>query len=100
MTDRCQLNLRLDGRRDLLDSIKEIAASEGLSLNAYVIKVLEQAAKNVTIDVHEQEQKNSKIANTEGTSQVVLDKALDTLLDNKLAAKLAEFEERLGKLNA
>jgi hypothetical protein len=39
--DRVQLNLRLDGRRDLLESCKEVAASEGLSLNAWVIKQLE-----------------------------------------------------------
>ncbi len=41
MTDRCQLNLRLDGRRDLLESCKEVAAAQGLSLNAWVIKQLE-----------------------------------------------------------
>ena len=41
MTDRCQLNLRLDGRRDLLESCKEVAAAEGLSLNAWVVKQLE-----------------------------------------------------------
>jgi len=41
MTDRCQLNLRLDGRRDLLESCKEIAAAQGLSLNAWVVRQLE-----------------------------------------------------------
>lgn len=41
MTDRCQLNLRLDGRRDLLESCKEVAAAQGLSLNAWVIRQLE-----------------------------------------------------------
>jgi len=48
MTDRCQLNLRLDGRRDLLETIKEVAAAEGLSLNAWVIRTLEQAITNPT----------------------------------------------------
>ena len=41
MIDRVQLNLRLDGRRDLLELCKEVAASQGLSLNAWVIKQLE-----------------------------------------------------------
>jgi hypothetical protein len=43
MTDRCQLNLRLDGRRDLLETIKDVAAAEGLSVNAWVIRTLEIA---------------------------------------------------------
>jgi predicted HicB family RNase H-like nuclease len=46
MADRVQLNLRLDGRRDLLETIKEVAAAEGLSVNAWVVKTLEQAASN------------------------------------------------------
>jgi chromosome segregation ATPase len=41
MTNRLQLNLRLDGRRDLLELCKEVAATQGLSLNAWVIKQLE-----------------------------------------------------------
>jgi len=43
MLERIQLNLRLDGRRDLLDAIKIVAASEGLSANAFIVKVLEGA---------------------------------------------------------
>ena len=46
MTDRLQLNLRLDGKRDLLETVKETAASEGLSVNAWVIKTLERATSN------------------------------------------------------
>jgi len=41
MTKRLQLNLRLDGRHDLLELCKEVAATQGLSLNAWVIKQLE-----------------------------------------------------------
>ncbi|MEG4121867.1 hypothetical protein QUA43_30920 [Microcoleus sp. N9_B4] len=48
MTDRCQLNLRLDGRRDLLESCKEVAAAQGLSLNAWVIKQLELGVSGST----------------------------------------------------
>ena len=89
MTDRCQLNLRLDGRRDLLETIKEVAAAEGLSVNAWVVKTLEQAASNPT-------------PKSEGTRSTPADiePMLDTMLDNKLATKFASFEERLGKLSA
>ncbi|MDP8935107.1 MAG: hypothetical protein M3N42_13445 [Cyanobacteriota bacterium] len=91
MTDRCQLNLRLDGRRDLLETIKEVAAAEGLSVNAWVIRTLEQAAANPT----------PKSKGTHATPAVVdIEPLIDTMLDNKLAAKLASFEERLGKLRA
>ena len=91
MTDRVQLNLRLDGRRDLLETIKEVAASEGLSVNAWVVKTLEQAASNPT-------------PKSEGTHPALpitdIESLLDKVLENKLAAKLASFEERLGKLRA
>jgi hypothetical protein len=92
MTDRCQLNLRLDGRRDLLETIKEVAAAEGLSLNAWVIRTLEQALTNPT----------SKSEGTRSAPAVAddIELALDNMLDKKLAAKLASFEERLGKLRA
>jgi hypothetical protein len=92
MTDRCQLNLRLDGRRDLLKTIKEVAAAEGLSLNAWVIRTLEQAIANPT----------PKSEGTRSAPAVAddIELALDTMLDKKLAAKLASFEERLGKLRA
>jgi hypothetical protein len=89
MTDRCQLNLRLDGRRDLLETIKEVAAVEGLGVNAWVVKTLEQAAFNLT-------------PKSEGTHPTPLlayiEPLLDTMLDEKLAAKLVSFDERLGKL--
>jgi len=91
MTDRVQLNLRLDGRRDLLETIKEVAAAEGLSVNAWVVKTLEQAASNPT----------PKSEGTHPTPPVAdIEPPLDRMLDNKLAAKLASFEERLGKLRA
>ena len=91
MTDRCQLNLRLDRRRDLLETIKEVAAAEGLSVNAWVIRTLEQAASNPT----------PKSEGTDATPAVEnIEPLLDKMLDKKLAAKLATFEERLGKLRA
>jgi len=91
MADRVQLNLRLNGRRDLLETIKEVAAAEGLSVNAWVVKTLEQAASNPT-------------PKSEGTHPAPpvpdIEPWLDRMLDKKLAAKLASFEERLGKLRA
>jgi hypothetical protein len=91
MADRVQLNLRLDGRRDLLETIKEVAAAEGLSVNAWVVKTLEQAASN-------------PILKSEGTHPAPpvadIEPLLDKMLDNKVATKLASFEERLGKLRA
>jgi hypothetical protein len=89
MTDRCQLNLRLDGRRDLLETIKEVAAAEVLSVNAWVIRTLEQLTVNPI----------PKFEGTCSTPAVTdIEPLLDIMLDEKLAAKLASFEERLGKL--
>jgi hypothetical protein len=97
MTDRCQLNLRLDGRRDLLETIKDVAAAEGLSVNAWVIRALE-VATNQTISepIAQAKPQVSNISDIEP----VLDKLLDSKLDTLLAAKLAGIEERLGKLSA
>ena len=92
MTDRCQLNLRLDGRRDLLETIKEVAAAEGLSLNAWVIRTLEQAIANPT-----PKSERTRLAPAVADD---IELVLDNMLDKKLADKLASFEERLGKLRA
>jgi hypothetical protein len=97
MTDRCQLNLRLDGRRDLLETIKDVAAAEGLSVNAWVVRTLEIAANQaISAPTIQPQTQVSKISDIEP----VLDTLLDTELDNLLAAKLAGIEERLGKLRA
>ncbi|MEG4519228.1 hypothetical protein [Microcoleus sp. AT9b-C5] len=97
MTDRCQLNLRLDGRRDLLETIKGVAAAGGLSVNAWVIRTLEVAANQAMSEPTPQPQAQvSEISDIEP----VLDGLLDTKLDTLLAAKLAGIEERLGKLRA
>ena len=96
MTDRCQLNLRLDGRRDLLETIKDVAAAEGLSVNAWVIRTLEIATTNQAMPVIQSQPQVSNISDIEP----VLDDLLDTKLDTLLAAKLAGIEERLGKLRA
>ena len=91
MTDRVQLNLRLDGHRDLLETIKKVAAAERMSLNAWVIRSLEQAVSNPA----------PESGGTRQTPTVAdIEPLLDGMLDRKLAAKLASFEKRLGKLKA
>jgi hypothetical protein len=95
MADRVQLNLRLDGKRELLETIKEVAAAEGLSVNAWVVRTLEQATANPTPQFQ-------SIAQPPTTPDIepILDSKLDIMLDTKLAAKFAAIEERLGKLRA
>ncbi|HEY9901183.1 MAG TPA: hypothetical protein V6D43_01930 [Candidatus Sericytochromatia bacterium] len=62
-----------------------------MSVNAWVVKTLEQAASNPT----------PKSEGTHPAPPVAdIEPLLDTMLDNKLATKLASFEERLGKLRA
>ena len=97
MTDRVQLNLRLDGKRELLDTIKEVAAAEGLSVNAWVVRTLEQAAAN---PIPQPQQQPITQTPTIPDIEPILDNKLDTMLDTKLAAKFAAIEERLGKLRA
>jgi hypothetical protein len=98
MTDRCQLNLRLDGRRDLLETIKDVAAAEGLSVNAWVVRTLESA---VTVtDYGSKTVASSAEADIEPVLDKLLDIKLDKLLDTRLDKKLDNFEERLGKLSA
>ncbi|MEG5038889.1 MULTISPECIES: hypothetical protein [unclassified Microcoleus] len=97
MTDRVQLNLRLDGKRELLETIKDVAAAEGLSVNAWVVRTLEQAANQaISAPPNQPQTQVSEISDIEP----VLDKLLDSKLDTLLAAKLAGIEERLGKLSA
>lgn len=43
MKERVQLNLRFDGRKDLLEAIKEAADDSGLSVNAWAIQAFEAA---------------------------------------------------------
>ncbi len=103
MTDRVQLNLRLDGRRDLLETIKEVAAAEGLSVNAWVLRVLEQATNSPGYDFIAAPAKPETIpapAPAILDIEPMLDKVLDKKLDTLLAAKFAGIEERLGKLKA
>jgi hypothetical protein len=98
MSNRLQLNLRLDGRQDLLETIKKIASAEGLSVNAWVIRVLEAATglTDSTVFSTGQGVKEPVALDIESMVDTLLDKKLDSLV----AAKLAGIEERLGKLKA
>jgi hypothetical protein len=104
MTDRVQLNLRLDGRRDLLETIKEVAAAEGLSVNAWVLRVLEQATNSPGYDFITAPIAKSETIPAPAPAIPDIEPVLDTMLDKKLdallAAKFAGIEERLGKLRA
>ncbi len=111
MAERLQMNLRLDGRQDLLEAIKSMAATEGLSVNAWVVRTLESA-----VSTSPMEAKQTLVTSTETDIEPVLDslldkkldklldslldKKLDKLLDSLLDKKLDKFEERLGKLSA
>ena len=95
MTDRPQLNVRFDGKKELLTSIKEVAAAEGLTVSAWVIRALEQAMANPTPS---QSQPTAQAPTLEDI-EPLLDIKLDTLLDEKLKAQFATFEQRLeGRL--
>jgi hypothetical protein len=98
MNNRLQLNLRLDGRQDLLETIKEIASAEGLSVNAWVIRALEAATglTDSTVSSIGQGVKEPVALDIESMVDTLLDKKLDSLV----ATKLARIEERLGKLKA
>jgi hypothetical protein len=95
MTDRPQLNVRFDGKKELLTSIKEVAAAEGLTVSAWVIRALEQAMANPTPS---QSQPTAQAPTLEDI-EPLLDAKLDTLLDEKLKAQFATFEQHLeGRL--
>ncbi len=101
MTDRPQLNVRFEGKKELLASIKEVAAAEGMTVSAWVIRALEQAMANPTL--LSQPQPIPQPPTIEDI-EPLLDGKLDALLDEKLKVKLATFEQQLeevrGKLRA
>ncbi|MEG4318765.1 MULTISPECIES: hypothetical protein [unclassified Microcoleus] len=93
------MNLRLDGRQDLLEAIKGMAATEGLSVNAWVVRTLESAVSAAPISA-KQTLTTSTETDIEPVLDSMLDKKLDRILDTKLDKRLDNFEERLGKLSA
>jgi uncharacterized protein (DUF1778 family) len=79
MTDkeRIQLNLRLDGNKDLYEAIKVEAARQGTSVNSFVINALEAA-------LNWQDECPATAVSLDAVLEVV-EKRLDALLDEKLA---------------
>ena len=93
---RTQLNLRFDGKDDLVEALRNAAQAKGESLNAYCARVLAESvgmssgdASTASIASHQPSTVSSI------TSSEILDK-VETLL----AERLGGIEERLGKLRA
>jgi hypothetical protein len=84
--ERIQLNLRLDGRADLLDAIKEAAKTEDTSINAWAVAVLADKLGMAA----------SKPAPTEELESTVV-AVLDRLLADKLATIKSELRAELGE---
>ncbi len=80
-SDRVQLNLRLDGKKHLLEAIKEVAKEEGTSVNSWVVKVLESAV-------------GIEPANTTPTGED-LEATVTSVLDKLLAYKLVNIKGEL-----
>jgi len=87
--ERIQLNLRLDGRPDLLDAIKEAARAEDTSVNAWAVAVLADKLGIAT----------SKPAPTEDLESAVAS-VLDKLLAKRLATIKSELRAELGEVGA
>jgi hypothetical protein len=82
---RLQLNLRLDGREDLLEAIKTTAETKGLSVNAWVVGLLESATGI----------KPASAAPTGGDLEAAVTSVLDKLLANKLVNIKSELKAEL-----
>lgn len=81
-TERIQLNLRLDGRPDLMAAIKEAADRQEISVNAWCVRLFEQAVG----------------LRPGGVGAADIEATVERLLEQKLAAALdRQLEERLGK---
>ena len=87
--ERIQLNLRLDGHRELLNAVKLEAEAAGISVNAFVLNALKIAVG--------QTETETPIPIAPPTN---LEETLAPALDKLLADKFAAIEERLGKLRA
>lgn len=82
--ERIQLNLRLDGHKELYEAVKAEAARQNTSVNSFVVSALKRAVG---------QQVDNPTALSLETILEAVDTKLDTLVDSKLA-------ERLGKLAA
>lgn len=98
---RTQLNLRFDGKDDLVEALKSAAQARGESLNAYCARVLAESIGMSSSDASSASPVPSHNANTSSAvSSEVLDKIVGTKVESLLAERLGGIEERLGKLRA
>ena len=82
---RLQLNLRLDGREDLVEAIKATAETKGLSVNSWVVGLLESATG----------MEPANTAPTGGDLEVAVTSVLDKLLADKLVKIKSELKAEL-----
>ena len=95
-TKRIQLNLRLDGRAELLDAIKSAAAAKDLSINAFVLATMESAVGMASSTASAPSSEDLELA-----LDKLLDVKLEGRLDKLLADKLATLRtELVGELAA
>ena len=87
--ERIQLNLRLDGHRELLNAVKSEAEMAGISVNAFVLKALKIAVGQA-----------ESVVSSPISPPTNLEEVLTPMLDKMLADKFAVIEERLGKSRA
>lgn len=84
--ERLQLNLRLDGYRELYEAVKAEAARQNTSVNSFVINALKSSVGW---------QKEELPFNQSSLSLEVileaLENRLDDILDKKIEVKLGEF---------
>ncbi|WP_193200920.1 hypothetical protein [Nostoc sp. MG11] len=86
--ERLQLNLRLDGYRELYEAVKAEAARQNTSVNSFVINALKSSVG------WQQEEPPS---NQSPLSLEVILEAVESRLDNILDEKI---QEKLGELAA
>jgi len=92
--ERIQLNLRLDGYRELLDTVKAEAEAAGISVNSFVIRALKSAVGQPA------DTRQTIASQTATVMPANLEETLFPMLDKMLGERLASIEERLGKLRA
>lgn len=80
--ERIQLNLRLDGHKELYEAVKAEAARQNTSVNSFVVSALKKAVG--------QQAGNQPAISLEAILEVV-DSRLDTLVDSKLAERLEKL---------
>lgn len=89
--ERVQLNLRLDGQKELYEAVKAEATRQNTSVNSFVINALKAALG------WETENQANQVVNP--NVEAILD-AVDSRLDEIIDKKVNERLERLGKLAA